>query len=140
MRPSLIDTDILSLFFRNDTEVATRFSAYLTKYKKLNISIITYYEVLSGLKHRDAHKKMSLFMQFVSKNKVMPLTESSVAVSADIYAELRKDGEPLDDMDLLISGIAVANNLVLVTRNKKHFQKIERLEIEDWSEKQKGDA
>lgn len=136
MKPSLIDTDILSLFFRNHPEVANCFLRYLTQYKKINLSIITYYEILSGLKHRDAHKKLDLFLEFVSKNNVIPLTEQSAAISAEIYAELRKNGEPLDDIDLLISGIAVANDYVLVTHNRKHFERIKRMEIEDWSEKQ----
>jgi tRNA(fMet)-specific endonuclease VapC len=56
-----------------------------------------------------------------------------VTASAEIYAELRKEGKPLDDIDLLIAGIAIANRLVLVTHNKGHFERIRRLEVEDWS-------
>ncbi len=137
MKPSLIDTDILSMFFRNFPEVTSRFSTYLAQHKKINISIITYYEIISGLKHRDAHKKMASFLEFASRNKVLPLTEQSVKISAEIYAELRKEGKPLDDIDILIAGVAVANNLVLATHNQSHFGRIRRLEIEDWSEKHK---
>ena len=64
MRVSLIDTDILSMFFRNDPEVTARFASYLARHKKINISIITYYEIMSGLIHRDAQQKMSLFLDF----------------------------------------------------------------------------
>ncbi len=135
MKPSLIDTDILSMFFRNHPEVTARFVSYLARHKKMSISIITYYEIMSGLKHRDAHRKTASFLEFVSKNRVLPLTEQSAAISAEIYAELRKEGKPLDDIDLLIAGTAVANKLVLVTHNKGHFERIKRLEIEDWSEK-----
>jgi len=134
MRPSLIDTDILSLFFRNHSEVADRFTSYLAQYKKINFSIITYYEIVSGLKHRDAYNKMSQFLRFSSKNTVLPLTEKSVMISGEIYAELRKEGNPLDDIDLLIAGTAIAHNLVLITRNKHHFERIRRLEIENRSE------
>ncbi len=133
MRASLIDTDILSMFFRNDPEVTAYFASYLTRHKKINISIITHYEVMSGLMHRDARKKTALFLDFVSKNNVLPLTEQSVKISAEIYAELRKAGKPLDDIDLLIAGVAVADNLVLATHNQKHFARIKRLEVEDWS-------
>ncbi|MDM8542646.1 type II toxin-antitoxin system VapC family toxin [Desulfococcaceae bacterium HSG9] len=134
MKPSLLDTDILSLFFRNHPEVTSHFASYLTLYKKMNISIITYYEIISGLKHRDAHKKMASFLDFVSKNKVLHLTEQSVTISAEVYAELRKEGKPLDDIDILIAGIAVANDLVLVTHNRNHFERIRKLKIKDWSE------
>jgi tRNA(fMet)-specific endonuclease VapC len=136
VKPSLIDTDILSLFLRNHPDVPTHFASYLAQYKKINISIITYYEIMSGLKHRDAHKKTTLFLEFVSKNRVLPLTKHSATASSEIYAELRKEGRPLDDIDLLIAGVAIANKLVLVTHNKSHFERIRRLEIEDWSEKE----
>ncbi|MEB3215595.1 MAG: hypothetical protein VKN72_04935 [Nostocales cyanobacterium 94392] len=53
MNPALIDTNIVSLFFRNNPNVVARFHAYLKEYDKLNISIITYYEIVSGLKHRE---------------------------------------------------------------------------------------
>ena len=56
MKPALIDTNILSFFFRNHSLVIERFQAYLKEYDKINISIITYYEIVSGLKHRDAQK------------------------------------------------------------------------------------
>lgn len=135
MRVSLIDTDILSMFFRNDPEVTARFASYLARHKKINISIITYYEIISGLMHRDARKKTALFLDFVSKNNVLPLTEQSVKISAEIYAELRKEGKPLVDIDLLIAGVAIADNLVLVTHNQKHFARIKRLELEDWGQK-----
>jgi len=45
-------------------------------------------------------------------NSVLPLTEQSVTIFAGIYAQLRKTGKPLDDVDLLIAGVAIANNRV----------------------------
>jgi tRNA(fMet)-specific endonuclease VapC len=133
MKPSLIDTDILSLFFKKHHRVTACFSSCLTQYNKINFSIITYYEIVSGLKHRDANKKMTLFLEFASKNTVLPLSKESVTISGDIYAKLRKEGNPLDDIDLLIAGTAIANKLVLVTRNQTHFERVNDLEIKDWS-------
>lgn len=135
VKPALIDTDVLSLFFRGHPAVTARFENYLADFEKVNISIITYYEILSGLKHRDAHRKMEIFLEFVSENTILPLTEKSVTVSANLYATLRRQGNPLDDIDLLIAGIAVTNEQVLATRNTKHFQRIDILEIEDWTKK-----
>jgi tRNA(fMet)-specific endonuclease VapC len=134
MKPALIDTNILSFFFRNSSLVVERFEAYLRVHNKINISIITYYEILSGLKHRDAQKQLISFLNFVSYHEVLPLTTSSTIISADIYANLRTKGTPVDDIDILIAGIAIANNLIIVTNNVKHFEKIEGLEIEDWSQ------
>jgi tRNA(fMet)-specific endonuclease VapC len=62
------------------------------------------------------------------------MTEGSSLLSAERYAALRKKGQMLDDIDLLIAGIALENNLVIVTHNVSHFQRIDGLEIEDWSQ------
>ncbi|MCG6137839.1 MAG: type II toxin-antitoxin system VapC family toxin [Nostoc sp. LLA-1] len=134
MKPALIDTNILSFFFRNHTLVVEHFQAYLRKYQQINISIITYYEIISGLKHRDAQKQLTFFWEFVAHNTVLPLTTKSTIISADIYANLRNKGTPVDDIDILIAGIAIANDLILVTNNQRDFEKIEGLEIEDWSQ------
>ncbi|MBO3464485.1 type II toxin-antitoxin system VapC family toxin [Aetokthonos hydrillicola] len=134
MKPALIDTNILSFFFRNHNLVVERFEAYLKEHSKINTSIITYYEILSGLKHRDAQKQLTSFLTFASYNIVLPLTTHSTTISADIYANLRKAGTPIDDIDILIAGIAIANDLVIITNNQRDFEKIEGLEIEDWSQ------
>jgi tRNA(fMet)-specific endonuclease VapC len=129
----LVDTDILSMFFRDNTNVKFHFSEYLKQHKKINISIITYYEILSGLKHKDAKKQLNKFVEFTTKNIVLPLTVDSVTISSEIYANLRRGGEVIDDIDILIAGIALSNNMVLVTHNENHFKRIERLLVDDWS-------
>jgi tRNA(fMet)-specific endonuclease VapC len=134
VKPALTDTDILSLFFRNNPNVVAHFQAYQNEHIQISISIITYYEILSGLKHRDARKQLAAFLDFAALNTVLPLTEKSVSISAEIYSNLRSKGTPVDDIDILIAGVAISNNLVLVTRNNRHFGKIENLSLEDWSQ------
>lgn len=73
-------------------------------------------------------------MEFVSHNTVLPLTTGSTIISADIYANLRNNGTPIDDIDILIAGIALANNLIIITNNRRDFEKVEGLEIQDWSQ------
>ena len=133
MKPCLLDTDILSLFFRNHPQVIEYFNLYLQEYEKLNFSLITYYEILSGLKHRDANRQIENFLQFSEKNNIILLSQESVMISAEIYADSRKKGTPVDDIDLLIAGVAMANNLVLITHNQKHFGKVQGLELADWT-------
>ncbi len=38
----------------------------------------------------------------------------------------------IDDFDILIASIAIANNFILVTNNTDHFKRIEGLQIQDW--------
>jgi tRNA(fMet)-specific endonuclease VapC len=60
------------------------------------------------------------------------LTERSGKISAELYSNLRQEGQSLDDIDLLIAGIAIENNMTLVTNNEKHFDRIARLSVENW--------
>lgn len=134
MQPALIDTDTISLFLRNHPQVVANFRIYLGEHNALSFSIITYYEIVSGLKHRDAKKQLTSFLELASYSNILPLTEQSVTLSADIYASLRIAGTPVDDIDLLIAGVALANGLVLVTHNTKHFGRISQLQLVDWTQ------
>ncbi len=42
MKPTLIDTDILSMYFRGNEIVRANFENYIETHGKVNISIITY--------------------------------------------------------------------------------------------------
>nr|WP_219904307.1 PIN domain-containing protein [Stenomitos frigidus] len=72
-------------------------------------------------------------MAFTAQSSILPLTTESVHQSANLYATLRQRGTPVDDIDLLIAGIAIANNLVLITHNQRHFSRMKGLEWQDWS-------
>lgn len=73
-------------------------------------------------------------MEFASINRVLSLTKSSVQTSSQIYADMRRAGSPLDDIDILIAGVAIANGLSMVTHNRRHFERINGLGVEDLSE------
>ena len=87
---------------------------------------------MSGLKYKDARQQLDSFLQLAESSKILPATENAMEIAADIYADLRKAGQLIDDIDIIIAGIAIFNNLVLVTHNRSHFERIDGLEIEDW--------
>lgn len=112
---ALLDTDILSMFFRGHSPVVSRMEEYTTDHEKVYLSIITYYEILSGLRHIEATRQIEQFLEFCLFNEVLPITLESASIAATHYAYLRRLGTPLDDMDLLIAGIAIENDMTLVT-------------------------
>lgn len=132
MKPTLVDTDILSEFLRGNPKVVENAGKYLQAYDAINLSIITYYEILNGLLYKDAKKQLSNFTVFAELNKVLPLTVSAAKQAAQIFADLKKAGQPIGHTDCLIAGIALTNNLQLVTNNSDHFQRIKGLEIKNW--------
>ncbi len=132
MNRALIDTDILSYYFKGDAKVVANFQKYLAKYEIIEISLITYYEIMSGLLYKNALKQLEIFNDFVSENIVIAATEESCKISSEIYSKLRNNGELIDDIDLLIAGIAIENEMALVTNNTNHFGRISGLNLENW--------
>ena len=48
-------------------------------------------------------------------------------------SRLEKAGNIIEDFDLMIGVTAVTGNLIVVTHNIKHFNRIEGIEYEDWA-------
>jgi len=132
MNPALVDTDILSEFLRGTPKVVENAQQYLREYDAFNFSIITYYEILNGLLYKDAQRQLQKFTNFADLNKILPLTMSAARRAAEIYAELRAAGQPIGHTDCLIAGIALTNDLQLVTNNTDHFKRVKGLRITNW--------
>ena len=132
MTEALVDTDILSFYFKGDEKVVNRFREYLKEFDQINVSIVTYYEILGGLKFKKADKKVSDFQEFINNNNIIHLSEESAKISSNIYADLRLRGITIGTSDILIAGVAIANDLTLITNNEKHFEPIQELKFENW--------
>jgi len=132
MNRVLVDTDILSYYFKGDEVVIANFEKYSQQYDLIEISLITYYEIIGGLLAKSALKQLTVFEDFVSENIVVPMTDKSAKISAELYSSLRQTGQTVDDIDLLIAGIAIENGMTLVTNNESHFARISGLKIENW--------
>lgn len=132
MNRVLVDTDILSYYFKGDTIVVQNFNNYLRHFDLIEISLITYYEIISGLMAKDSLKQLEIFYDFVTGNLIVPMTEDSAKISSELYSFLRKTGNTIDDIDLFIAGIAIENEMVLATNNEKHFGRIPNLSIQNW--------
>ena len=129
MRKYLLDTNIISYYLKGLESLKDKISSYIDL---LSISIISYYEIVSGLQSIDATKRITEFEKFCELLDIINLDKASILASCKIYASLKKSGKLIDDIDILIAGIALSNNLVMVTDNTDHFERIEGLEVENW--------
>lgn len=77
-------------------------------------------------------KNRKQLVKFQSLFDILPIFPS-----LDIYAKeksrLRRKGQIVDDFDLLIGATAIFNDLTLVTRNVKHYKRLDKIKIEDWA-------
>lgn len=132
MKASLLDTDILSEFLRGNQKVVSKVDSSLKEFGEINISVITYYEILNGLLYKDAKKQLKKFIAFAELCNILPLTRQAAETAAEIQATLRKKGKEIGHTDTLIAGIAISNNLQLITNNTAHFNRIKNLELANW--------
>lgn len=134
MKRCTLDTNIISAFLKKDMKVVSRVSDYLESFDRLTINIISYYEILRGLKDLGNEEKLKKFEEFVQENEFISIGKDAVIKAAEIYAYLKKQGNLIEDADILMASIAIVENLVLVTNNIKHFERIEGLATENWLE------
>lgn len=96
------------------------------------ISEITIAELLYGATCSNRKDKILKEVEsFVSQFTILPIYDSLLTF-AELKNTLRSQGNLIDDFDLLIGASAVANDLILVTENMKHLERVPRLKIENW--------
>jgi tRNA(fMet)-specific endonuclease VapC len=132
LRKSILDTDTLINFFDDDENTSRNLSNYLSSHPKLTISELTVFEFFQGLEYKQAQKQMEKFETFISKCEVLNISHNSVRLSAKIYADLRRKGITIGEIDLLIAGIAIHSDLQLITNNTAHFSQIQGLSLHNW--------
>ncbi len=129
MKKYLLDTNIISFYLKGDESLKEKVSSNINS---IAISIISYYEVVSGFQSINANKRIDEFEKFCELIDVVNLDKPSILASCKIYSTLKKAGNLIDDIDILIAGTAKSNNLVMVTDNIQHFERIDELKVENW--------
>ncbi len=76
-------------------------------------------------------KKIKIFFEEPGP-KLLPLDDAVMDCFGKFKAELRRKGQPVGDIDLLIAGVAISRELKLVTNNIKHFNRIPGISLENW--------
>jgi tRNA(fMet)-specific endonuclease VapC len=68
--------------------------------------------------------------------RVLPFTSSAV----ERYLDLRSQLPRLGKMDLSIAAIALEYDGIVVTRNRRDFEQVPHLQLEDWSQAANGES
>jgi len=134
MRPKvLLDTDILSLLRREHERVTQQAKDYIITHGRLTFTELTWYEVVRGYRAIGAHRQLEIFESFCQRCNILPVEHNTLDCAADIYADLRRRGELIGEVDILIAGIALTHGMGVATRNEEHFSRISGLHIENWA-------
>ena len=128
----LIDTDIIIYSLKNYPTVKNNFRKHSNDPKV--ISVITYGELVFGAqKSNDYHRNMAAVHRTSELFPILEITKAIIETYAGIKADLQRQGNIIDDMDLLIAATAITMNYTLVTNNERHFTRVPGLRIENWA-------
>src|SRR5687768_14065321 len=99
----------------------------------LRIAIFTLAELFVGVaKGNRPQQERAAIEQCVSPFELLPFERSTAEIFGTIVGELEKRGQSISDIDALIASVALENAEVLVTRNRRHFDRIPALRIETY--------
>jgi tRNA(fMet)-specific endonuclease VapC len=134
----VLDTDHYSLIQRGNLQVLERFQQI--DQTEVCITIITVQEQIKGrFKNIDEAKNTPRLIQSYdwlqtaitdfNKLSVLPFDEKAYSY----YEQFRNQQLRVGSQDLRIAAIVMANEGVLVTRNRRDFEKVANLSIVDWA-------
>ena len=127
----LLDTNTLIYYFKGLGNVKERL--LVCQPSEIVLSSVVYYELQVGiLKSTSPQKRIAQLA--ILKNQVswVDFDEKSAEATAQIRVELERMGKPIGAYDVQIAGMAIANDLILVTHNTGEFGRVSGLKLEDW--------
>ena len=127
-----LDTNIISYLLKGNKSLSYKINEEIEKGNSIIINLITYYEICRGLIAINNKDKLDRFIKICNLFGMAQITEKTFYKAAEIYASLKQKGNLIDDADILIAAICLEEDLILITNNEKHFQRVENLKIENW--------
>lgn len=134
MKQFLLDTDICIHFLKGEYQLGQKVKA--VGINNCHLSEITILELTYGVensapKYKASHEKALQNLKQWFRERII-LINTSFTIYAQEKVRLKRAGTPIGEFDLLIGCSALANGLVMVTKNTREFSRLSGIEIENW--------
>ena len=120
-----LDSSVLIEHFRIKNKDTSMLSRLTSTYGELCVSPLVLYEVLIGQTESRAVDSNVIFENLT----FLPMGENVITKAATIYQTLRKENKVIDHFDILIAASAIVYNVPLATLNRKHFERVDGLQL-----------
>ena len=127
----ILDTDICVFWLKGDRSIEMIIEKQ--GIENVFVTIITACELYFGA--YNSQKKddnMSALDDLFSMIGIIQTTSEVAKIFGETKTHLKMFGKLINDADLLIASIVIANNGILVTNNTTHFERIPDLKLENW--------
>lgn len=125
----VFDTNFLIRFLKGDQAARSKLEQYN---EPITTTAMNAFELLYGYHLIKDSKAVENAMGLLNSISTLPFDLEASAIAANVAAELTSKGKMLEHMDVLVASIALKHNATLVTRNVKHFSRIQKLKVEEW--------
>ncbi len=127
----LLDTDTLIYVFKRLGNCLARLTAQADS--EIALSTINLFELEYGMGKSNNRIKMDSYVLNLRKRyAVLDFDLAASQQAGSVRALLHTQGTPIGPYDVQIAGIALSNNLTVVTRNTREFSRVPNLKVENW--------
>jgi predicted nucleic acid-binding protein len=132
-----LDTNIISYMLDDNDKIKNQINLITSNGHTLIIPATVDYEIRRGLLSKNYLKKLKKFEQLQQFINVGNFDLDVWRKAAEIYAILSKQGKPVGksfDGDVFTAAYCVINDYTIITNNKRHFERIDKLKFEEWKQ------
>ena len=126
-----LDTNVIIELLRENEQAIQFLTEIVRSEDRIAISSIVYYEVMRGFRISNASGRARQFRELYDTILPLPLDDNAIQCAIEIYDALHK-GNTIEDADVFIAAISMANGCILVTDNTRHFARIHGLHVLGW--------
>lgn len=127
-----LDTDLLVAFLRRQ-ERARRKVEQLDQEGRQATTAVNAFELFYGAsKSTMVEENVRETHRLLSRLEMLPLSPIAAERAGLLFGGLELKRLPIEFRDSMIAGIALEQNLTLVTRNRKDYGKVPGLTLEEW--------
>ncbi len=126
-----LDSDVLIDFLRNKKEVVSKIDKIRVNGEKLSTTSVNSFELFKGIPYQ-SKVSIEAIKGFLANLKIYNFNYSASEKSAEIFNDLKTNGEIIELPDIMIASIAIENGEPFLTNNKKHFERIKDLKLEEF--------
>ena len=120
----IIDTDVLIWFLRGNEKAEKAVIEAIP----FSISIVTYMELLQGMRNKQEMEKMkNAFAKM--KVSIVPISEE-ISYKAAEYVEMYSLSHSMEMADAFIASTCINSQEVLMTANDKHYRFIDQIKMD----------
>lgn len=129
----LLDTNIcIFAINRKNPQVVNKIKEKINT--NMHLSSLTIAELEFGVENSQyVEKNRIALLKFISLFFVLPFDDEDAVSYGKLMAKLKRKGEMIGPIDMLLAAQALSKELILITNNVGEFSRIDGLKIEDWS-------